>query len=307
MHRCLDRRNVDSMFHIPVPTVPTFVRSPLALDRQNSARCREIWRATSWGCPPYSKSQHGRSTTPLSVLERLAAASGSSIVSSLSSRLSASLDDIELNRNSEVSRRSKKISEVGRHCRTRFTPIICSGSSQKAGPPLRISVNRSFRNSSNHRVASGRNLRGVGIPQLCICALSNEQNVRSSERNPKPCWQSASASVDFPDPDGPAKSTPSCSLATQAQCNSAMPTDALTTVSSMGKITLCQYSRSAAMPAENRPMTQHVRRSASIELPSSKPAKTRWSSPLTYGFGQGGCDASVSSTQNRRRKSTGLG
>ena len=116
---------------------------------------------------------------------------------------------IGLNRNSEVLPRSKKISDVGRLRRTRFTPIRCSGSSQKAGPPLRVSVRHSSRNSSNHRVASGRNLSGVGIPQTCASPFSTEQNVRSSERNPKPCCERANASVDFPAPDGPARSKPS--------------------------------------------------------------------------------------------------
>src|SRR5580700_6256780 len=72
----------------------------------------------------------------------------------------------------------------------------------------------------------------------------------------------------------------------------------------MGKITVFQYVVSAAIAAENRPITRRVRRSASIELPVSNPAYTKWLRPRTKGFGHGGCLGSSESTQNRTEKST---
>jgi hypothetical protein len=37
-----------------------------------------------------------------------------------------------------------------------------------------------------------------------------------------------------------------------------------------------------------------------MELRLSKPAKMRWSKPRKKGFGHGGCDVPMGSTQNRR-------
>src|SRR5215472_12039441 len=128
--------------------------------------------------------------------------------------------------------------------RTRLIKGNVSGGKRNS---LLCNVLRLGVNPENHFAASARSLRSVGKLQACKARLRTEQHVRSSDRKSNPKEPSASANVDFPEWLWPASRIPLLPFATQAQCNSVIPTVAPITDMSMGKITLFHCAISSAM------------------------------------------------------------
>src|SRR5215467_2824988 len=107
------------------------------------------------------------------------------------------------------------------HWRTRLMKGNVSGGKRSS---LLRNVPRLGASAENHFAASARSLTSVGKVQACKTPLHTEQHVRSSDRKSNPDAPRANANVDFPEPLGPASRSPAPSLATQAQCNSVIPT-----------------------------------------------------------------------------------